>query len=413
MPTKISNLTSYDGDVLNGSEILPLTETDEGATEGITVSQLATGLPDTQVNGTFTHSPSVDATDAAVFQDAAGNALVEMDTTNGKMVVRDPGGTAGADEMRFYDDGVSSVIETGHGGVKVRTNGSLQYQFGSNAFTPRGSNQTLGIHNELWNSFYTESPIKDSGDNELLGFASNSSAVNYFQVSNAASGSAPTLSAVGGDANIDVEAIPKGSGAFRVQAQTNSAKGIRFLRYSDSGRAQMTYENEKGGEIWRIGLTAGGDTTFNFYDQSTNVLELEQAGDAFINPVGQVRVGDITTPSDLLEAAGTVRAEGGTRSASPSVGDDSVSTVTPDRSRVKVHVYDGSGESGEATLDVSSGTVVNTNYSSTNLTFTTGNLGGTTGTDGNLTISADGTNNTIDIENRTGSTKTVTLSIIG
>jgi hypothetical protein len=42
---ELSNLPPYDGDELDGAEILPMTETDEGATEGITTLQLFENAP--------------------------------------------------------------------------------------------------------------------------------------------------------------------------------------------------------------------------------------------------------------------------------------------------------------------------------------------------------------------------------
>ena len=53
--------------------------------------------------------------------------------------------------------------------------------------------------------------ILDTNGNELALLTATGSAVNEFTIANAATGSGPTLSSTGGDTNIDINVIPKGS----------------------------------------------------------------------------------------------------------------------------------------------------------------------------------------------------------
>src|ERR1700757_1034155 len=57
--------------------------------------------------------------------------------------------------------------------------------------------------------------IKDANGNTEIGFTATGSAVNQFTIANAATGSAPTLSATGGDTNIDIRLVPKGTGNIK------------------------------------------------------------------------------------------------------------------------------------------------------------------------------------------------------
>lgn len=57
--------------------------------------------------------------------------------------------------------------------------------------------------------------INDANNNEQIKFVTTTSAVNEFTVTNAATGNAPSISATGGDSNINVKFQPKGTG--RVQ----------------------------------------------------------------------------------------------------------------------------------------------------------------------------------------------------
>lgn len=65
--------------------------------------------------------------------------------------------------------------------------------------------------------------IIDSNGNELLEFSVTASAVNHLAVTNAATGNSPSLAATGGDANVDVVLIPKGSGNIVVGSPAAAA----------------------------------------------------------------------------------------------------------------------------------------------------------------------------------------------
>jgi hypothetical protein len=54
--------------------------------------------------------------------------------------------------------------------------------------------------------------IRDDSGNEQLIFQKTASAVNHFDVTNAATGNNPSISAVGDDTNISINLIPKGTG---------------------------------------------------------------------------------------------------------------------------------------------------------------------------------------------------------
>lgn len=57
--------------------------------------------------------------------------------------------------------------------------------------------------------------IVDANGNEMLDFTETTSAINHFQITNAATGSGPTISAVGDDTNIGLALVSKGTGAVR------------------------------------------------------------------------------------------------------------------------------------------------------------------------------------------------------
>ncbi len=76
--------------------------------------------------------------------------------------------------------------------------------------------------------------ISDTNGNELLNLTATSSAVNELTLANAATGNKPTITASGGDTNIGVSILPKGSGQVTIDNLTFPAAD------GSSGQALVT-----------------------------------------------------------------------------------------------------------------------------------------------------------------------------
>lgn len=74
------------------------------------------------------------------------------------------------------------------------------------------------------------STLSDSNGNTMLQFNPTASAVNYFQLTNAATGAGSTvaLNAVGTSANIGFTMQSKGGGSFNLRGGTNSSQAVKF-----------------------------------------------------------------------------------------------------------------------------------------------------------------------------------------
>jgi len=99
--------------------------------------------------------------------------------------------------------------------------------------------------------------IIDENGNEQLIFQTTGSAVNQFDMTNAATGNAPSISATGGDTNIDVAIIPKGSG------ETKIGTGAAAATLTSSGAHDLTLDTNSGTNSGTITITDGanGDIT--------------------------------------------------------------------------------------------------------------------------------------------------------
>lgn len=77
--------------------------------------------------------------------------------------------------------------------------------------------------------------IADSTGAEMLIFDQNTTAVNNFQISNAASGNNPTLSAVGNDTDIGMDLQLKGTGKLNFQGTSTAAAEVRLFENTANG----------------------------------------------------------------------------------------------------------------------------------------------------------------------------------
>jgi len=71
-----------------------------------------------------------------------------------------------------------------------------------------------------------EVQIRDASGNEIIAFNETGSAVNYIQITNQATGSAPQIDAVGDDTNVSLYLNPKGTGVVNVPASYKDRAGF-------------------------------------------------------------------------------------------------------------------------------------------------------------------------------------------
>ena len=88
--------------------------------------------------------------------------------------------------------------------------------------------------NSFMIDFDDDHGIRDENGNEQLQFQTTASAVNHFDITNAATGNSPTISAVGGDTNIDLTLVPKGSGVGKL---TNANDTSSTQKITTDGKA--------------------------------------------------------------------------------------------------------------------------------------------------------------------------------
>jgi len=158
--------------------------------------------------------------------------------------------------------------------------------------------------------------INDENGNEQIVFQTTGSAVNQFDVTNAATGNAPSISATGGDTNIDFAIIPKGSGEIKVGTgsgnatvtssgahdlilDTNSGTNSGNITITDGSNGNITLTPNGTGDVVASAdtLTVGDDgaaATINSNGAGTLTLTTGGASDLILNTNGGTSAGTVT-----------------------------------------------------------------------------------------------------------------------
>jgi hypothetical protein len=105
--------------------------------------------------------------------------------------------------------------------------------------------------------------INDENGNEQIVFQTTSSAVNQIDVTNAATGSGPSIQATGGDSNINLKVGPKGTGLIEVLGATNPGS-IQLNCESNSHGIKLTSPPHSSGQSYELKFPTGNVTADRF-----------------------------------------------------------------------------------------------------------------------------------------------------
>ena len=132
--------------------------------------------------------------------------------------------------------------------------------------TPQlGGNLDTNSHNILIDDAHF---IADENSNEQIIFQTTSSAVNQFDVTNAATGNAPSISATGDDSNIDIALIPKGTG------ETKIGTGAANATLTSNGAHNLILDTNSGTNSGTITITDGANGDINIAPNGTGQAQV-------------------------------------------------------------------------------------------------------------------------------------------
>ncbi|MAK56127.1 MAG: hypothetical protein CML17_09830 [Pusillimonas sp.] len=153
--------------------------------------------------------------------------------------------------------------------------------------------------------------ITDENNNEQLTFQTTASAVNNTQLTNAATGNAPEIAAIGGDTNVDLNVNAKGTGRVtlgpakiqqtteKVTTEATAATGT--VNYDVLTQAVWNFTTNASGN-WTLNIRGDGSTALNAImdtGESITIAHIvKQGGTPYYNSAVQID-GSSVTPEYL------------------------------------------------------------------------------------------------------------------
>jgi hypothetical protein len=224
-------------------------------------SGTTTALTFSGANVTVAGDLTVSGDDITMGTNTAGNLLVADGTNFNSIAV-----SSLSEISTAASDDVFIAIDTSGGGLKKIARSAVVAGLATDSAisnvvedtTPQlGGNLDTNSANILIDDAHF---IADENGNEQIIFQTTSSAVNQFDVTNAATGNPPKLSATGGDSNIDFDIEAKGTGHVTVRGNTNSG-AIQFNCESNSHGQQIKAQPHSAAVTNVMLLPDGADST--------------------------------------------------------------------------------------------------------------------------------------------------------
>ena len=128
--------------------------------------------------------------------------------------------------------------------------------------------------------------INDENGNEQIVFQTTSSAVNQLDITNAATGNAPSIQATGGDSNINLKVGPKGTGLVEVLGATNPGS-IQLNCESNSHGIKLTSPPHSSGQSYELKFPTGNVTADRF-------LKVDSVSGSGTTGVGQLSFAEVS-----------------------------------------------------------------------------------------------------------------------
>ena len=144
------------------------------------------------------------------------------------------------DTILIHDDSASALRKTTLASISSALGGITDVV--ADTSPQLGGNLDTNSHNILIDDAHF---IADENGNEQIIFQTTASAVNQIDVTNAATGNSPEISATGGDTNISLKLTPKGSGQVLLDGNVGVESGTIDLKNSGS-RSKINFYCESG-----------------------------------------------------------------------------------------------------------------------------------------------------------------------
>ena len=232
----------------------------DGKTIGVTSTTDAITIA-SNGNVTLSGDLTISGDDLVMATNPSGNLLIADGTNYNPTAVGDL-----SEISTVASDDVLLAVDTSGGGLKKVTRSTLVAGLAASGAignvsedsTPQlGGNLDTNSHNILIDDAHF---IGDENGNEQLIFQTTTSAVNQLDITNAATGNPPQVSATGDDSNIDLNLLSKGTGHITIVGNSNSG-AIQFNCESNSHGQILKAQPHSAGVTNEMLLPDGADST--------------------------------------------------------------------------------------------------------------------------------------------------------
>lgn len=206
-------------------------------------------------------------------KDASGNFVNTADTGGGAMA----GGTDG--QVQYNNaSGLGGITGATYNGTKLNLlSSTVEFSDGTDPTKKTvlalntistGTTVTLTVPNQsgtiaLVSDIPKINQVLDTNGNKILTFTTTAGAVNYIDIKDAATGTNPTFTASGTDANIGFNFVTKGAGTFTINGSTVALDSNVVHLTGNEGIAGLKVFSNKLEALDIIKITGGSTSTEN------------------------------------------------------------------------------------------------------------------------------------------------------
>ena len=276
-----------------------------------------------------------------------------------------------ADTILIHDDSASALRKTTLASISSALGGITDVV--ADTSPQLGGNLDTNSHNILIDDAHF---IADENGNEQIIFQTTSSAVNQIDVTNAATGNSPEISATGDDTNISLKITPKGSGQVVLDGNVGIESGVIDLKNGGSQSNVKFYCESSNAHYVQLQAPAHSDFSGNVTSTLPNSTgTLVGTGDSGSVTNGMLAGSIADSKLNAISTAGKValsalEIDGGTdigadlADADLLIVDDGAGGTNRKTAMSRVATYIEGGISGDITISsgtaaIGSGVIVN------------------------------------------------------